>query len=392
MPRTAAWQDCETGTSQLQALSPTLRSVRTRASGKPSARPSARPKTAELQTDLKALQTKAKSITLDLEVTSLAVPSAKPLAPGTLVTVNLRLSGTAPPITSVARVARVDPKTSEDGQDIMQLTLFDVWGKQAAEQLTQYIAEASSSAENDHYNTSHVRVLVVDDNAMFRDLAAKTMTDAGFETITATNGFEGLSAALKHQPSLVLTDITMPGMDGWQLLRMIRARPTLRRMPVIFLTDLVDEEQRLRGYELGVDDYLAKPFTEVELIARVERILERARVGDDSSQEMRGQLAKMPVTSLLAFAELERRTGVLQLENDAERATLHLRDGAIMRIDLSAAHDSLAGLERIFHVLDWSDGHFELSGADVFAEDSLGLPTSYALLEHARRRDEGGDI
>jgi DNA-binding response OmpR family regulator len=264
-----------------------------------------------------------------------------------------------------------------------------VWGKQAAEQLTQYITEASSSSrvENDHY-ASHLRVLVVDDNAKYRELAAKIMTDAGFETITATNGFEGLSAALKHQPSLILTDINMPGMDGWQLLRMIRARPTLRRMPVIFLTDLADEEQRLRGYELGVDDYVAKPFTEVELIARVERILERARLNEDTTNDMRGALAKMPVTSLLAFAELERRNGVLQLENNGERATLHLRDGAVMRIDLNAAHDHLTGLERIFHILDWTEGQFELSSAVVFAEDSLGIPTSYALLEHARRRDE----
>ncbi|HET8931822.1 MAG TPA: hypothetical protein VFN67_00210, partial [Polyangiales bacterium] len=139
--------------------------MRTRASGKPSGRPSARPKTAELQAELKALHTKAKSVTLDLEVTTLAVPTTKPLTPGTLVTVNLRLSNSAPSITSVARVARVDPTTSEDGQQIMHLTLFDVWGKQAAEQLTQYIVEASSSGENDHYNASHVRVLVVDDNA-----------------------------------------------------------------------------------------------------------------------------------------------------------------------------------------------------------------------------------
>ena len=366
--------------------------MRTRASGRPSARPSARPKSAELQAELKALHNKAKGVTLDLELTNIAVTTAKPLAPGTLVTVNLRLSPSAPPITTVARVAGVESKAGDEALQIMQLTLFDVWGKQAAEQLTQYITEASSSsnAENDHY-ASHVRVLVVDDNAKFRELAAKTMTDAGFEVITANNGFEGLSAALKHQPSMVLTDINMPGMDGWQLLRMIRARPTLRRMPVVFLTDMTDEEQRLRGYELGVDDYVAKPFTEVELIARVERILERSRMNEDASNDMRGALAKMPVTSLLAFAELERRSGVLQLENDGERATLHLRDGAIMRIDLSATHDRLTGIQRIFHVLDWTGGHFELSSADVFVEDTMGIPTSFALLEHARRRDEGRD-
>ena len=109
---------------------------------------------------------------------------------------------------------------------------------------------------------------------------------------------------------------------------------------------------------------------------------------DDGSNDMRGTLAKISVTSLLSFAELERRTGVLQLERDGERATVHLRDGAIMRIDLGAPFDRLTGLERVLHVLDWTDGHFELTSADVFADDTLKVSTSYALIEHARRLDE----
>ena len=130
----------------------------------------------------------------------------------------------------------------------------------------------------------------------------------------------------------------------------------------------------------------------MELIARGERILERAGLTVDVSNDMRGALAKIPVTSLLAFAELERRSGVLQLENDGERATLHLRDGAVMRVDLSGAHDDLAGIDRVFHVLDWADGQFELSGADVFAEDVINTPTSFALIEHARRQDEAAGL
>lgn len=333
-------------------------------------------------------QTTGPITTLELELSSLVVPMANPPTPGALVTVNLRLSSTAPTITSLARVGVVEPPEVEGQPAQVHLSLFDVWGKQAAEQLTQYIDEADSGGEDDHHHRNNVRVLVVDDSTRYREMAERTMREAGFEVISATNGLEGLSAALKHQPSIVLTDITMPGMDGWQLLRMMRARPTLRRMPVIFLTDLTNEEQRLRGYELGVDDYVSKPFTEVELIARVERVLERARIGDEQSNDMRGALAKIPLASLLSFAELERRTGVLLLEREGEQATLHLRDGAIMRIDLGASFNHLQGIERVFHVLDWTDGHFELTSADVFAQDTLEIPTSFALLEHARRRDE----
>lgn len=347
-----------------------------------------RPKTAELHVAMTGGKAAGSDATLDLELAHLVVATRTPLSPGSLVTVNLRLSSATPALASLARVVSVDPPTTPDEPSVMRLTLFDVWGKQAIDQLVQYIDEAGSGAKVAAHFRSHIRVLVVDDSTEYRELAARVMREAGFEVITATNGFEGLSATLKHQPSLVLTDINMHGMDGWQLLRMIRARPALRRMPVIFFTDLTNEAQRTRGYELGVDDYVSKPFTEVELIARVERVLERARVADETSNDMRGALAKISVTSLLSFAELERRTGVLQLSRDGERATVHLRDGAMMRIDLSVSHERLAGLERVFHVLDWTDGHFEFTSENGVVEDVLNISTSYALIEHARRHDE----
>jgi len=347
-----------------------------------------RPKTAELHVAMTGSKTISADTTIDLELAHLVVPSKAPLPPGSLVTVNLRLSSAAPALASLARVVSVDAPANPGEPSVMRLALFDVWGKQAIEQLVQYIGEAEGAAAIAKHFRSHVRVLVVDDSTEYREFAAQVMRDAGFEVLTATNGFEGLSATLKHQPSLVLTDINMQGMDGWQLLRMIRARPALRRMPVIFLTDLKNEQQRLRGYELGVDDYVEKPFTEVELIARVERVLDRARVADEHSNDMHGALSKISVTSLLSFAELERRTGVLQLSREGERATVHLREGSIVRIDLSASYDRLTGIERVFHVLDWTDGQFELTGEEVTVQDTLNISTTHALLEHARRRDE----
>jgi DNA-binding response OmpR family regulator len=348
---------------------------------------SARGETAELQTIASVRPGDPRRI--DVRVTGLFVASADPLPVGSVVTLNIRLSEVAPPLTALARV---DSHVTSEKRG-MQLSFLDVWGKHATDQLAQYLDEASSTNQNADQSgarwTSGLRVLVVDDDASYREKSAQAMRDAGFEVITAANGFEGLSAALKHQPTVILSDVTMPGMDGWQLLRMVRARPTLRRTPVLFLTDLQNDEQRLRGYALGVDDYVAKPFTAVELIARVERVIERAQVADESTANgMRGDLSKVPLTSLLSFAEMERRTAVVQLLRQGERATLHLRDGAVMRIDLDATYAHLKGLERFFHILDWGGGRFELTSTDVFAQDELSLPTSFVLIEYARRSDE----
>jgi DNA-binding response OmpR family regulator len=328
---------------------------------------------------------------IDVELSRVFLATDEALPVGTVVTLNIKISEGAPPLTGLARVASID--AGDDGRRPagMRLEFLDVWGKQAAEQLKQYLDEASGSQDGAQSRRwmSGLRVLVVDDDNTYREKSAQAMRDAGFEVMTASNGFEGLSAALKHQPSLILSDVTMPGMDGWQLLRMVRARPTLRRTPVVFLTDLQNDEQRLRGYALGVDDYVAKPFTSVELIARVERVIERAQVADEGvSNGMRGDLSKVPISSLLAFAEMERRTAVVQLAREGEKATLHLKDGAVMRIELDSDYAHLKGLERFFHILEWERGRFELSSMDVTAEDQLGLPTSFALLEHARRKDE----
>lgn len=355
------------------------------------AKPAAlRVESAEWETSLASGRTReAQSIEVELSRVFLATKDVLPV--GTVVTLNVRISEGAPPLTGLARVESVDEGEEGRRPGGMRLQFLDVWGKQANDQLARYLDEATTSQDGPASRTwmSGLRVLVVDDDTSYREKAAQAMRDAGFEVMTAANGFEGLSAALKHQPSLILSDVTMPGMDGWQLLRMVRARPTLRRTPVVFLTDLQNDEQRLRGYALGVDDYVAKPFTSVELIARVERVIERAQVADeDVASGMRGDLSKVPISSLLAFAEMERRTAVVQLAREGEKATLHLKDGAVMRIDLDQYHAHLKGLERFFHILEWERGRFELTTTDVMAEDQLGLPTSFALLEHARRRDE----
>jgi DNA-binding response OmpR family regulator len=190
---------------------------------------------------------------------------------------------------------------------------------------------------------------------------------------------------------VILSDVTMPEMDGWQLLRLIRSRPHLAQIPVIFLTRLTSDGERLLGYRLGVDDYVGKPFTGAELGARVRRIIERTRAqgGAPANKALRGDLSQVALPSMLSLVEMERRTGVLTLVCDDELATLYLRDGAVVRIDLSARHAHKQGIDRFFHVLGWTRGQFELAASEVTADDQIELKTSYVLLEHARRRDEG---
>ncbi|MGY1825820.1 ATP-binding protein [Blastococcus sp. SYSU DS0541] len=117
-------------------------------------------------------------------------------------------------------------------------------------------------------------VLVVDDNADMRGYLARLLRPF-WAVRTAADGEEALAAVAERRPALVLTDVMMPGVDGFELLRALRADPATRHLPVIMLTARAGQEASVEGLEAGADDYLAKPFRAAELLARVRVALER---------------------------------------------------------------------------------------------------------------------
>jgi PAS domain S-box-containing protein len=131
--------------------------------------------------------------------------------------------------------------------------------------------------------TSGASVLLVDDNADMR-LYLQKILQKNWNVITATNGAEALAMAREMQPDLVLTDVMMPILDGFGLLKALREDPRTRLIPIIMLSARAGEESRAEGLEAGADDYLPKPFSARELIARVGANLEMARISREARE------------------------------------------------------------------------------------------------------------
>jgi two-component system copper resistance phosphate regulon response regulator CusR len=121
----------------------------------------------------------------------------------------------------------------------------------------------------------YVRILIVEDEPKTGEYLRQGLSEAGFVVDLEASGSDGLHAALHGEYELVILDVMLPGMDGWQVLASLRERGLL--MPVLFLTARDQVEDRVRGLELGADDYLVKPFSFAELLARVRSILRRGR-------------------------------------------------------------------------------------------------------------------
>ncbi|WP_442942071.1 ATP-binding protein [Nostoc sp.] len=129
--------------------------------------------------------------------------------------------------------------------------------------------------------TSRARILLADDNADMRDYL-KHLLEPDYEIEAVTDGVAALAAARRQIPDLVLSDIMMPGIDGLQLLRELRSESSTREVPIILLSARAGEESRVEGLEMGADDYLIKPFSARELLARVRTNLELSRLRKDA--------------------------------------------------------------------------------------------------------------
>jgi DNA-binding response OmpR family regulator len=124
------------------------------------------------------------------------------------------------------------------------------------------------------------KILLIDDDPTLLDLLSQYLQDADYQVFTAPNGVSGMKLAYNERPDLVLLDVMMPGMDGWEICARLRE---MTQVPIVMVTAKSSEADKLRGFRLGVDDYVTKPFSFAELVARVQAVLARANIPEKES-------------------------------------------------------------------------------------------------------------
>ncbi len=125
------------------------------------------------------------------------------------------------------------------------------------------------------------RILVIEDEESIRELVKLNLQLAGFEVLEAADGLEGFNKVVQEKPDLVLLDLMLPKMDGYELLPKI----TQRQIPVIVLTAMNGLKDKIKGFQLGTDDYITKPFESMELLARIRAVLRRSQQNGQQQKE-----------------------------------------------------------------------------------------------------------
>ncbi|MFW5869077.1 MAG: response regulator [Armatimonadota bacterium] len=127
------------------------------------------------------------------------------------------------------------------------------------------------------------KILIVEDESSVAEAIAYTLSQEGFETEIASDGREALDMFEDSEPDLIILDLMLPGLSGWQLFNAFRRQ---RDVPIIMLTARTEEADRVAGLEMGADDYVPKPFSMRELVARVRTILRRSKRSDDEPSDL----------------------------------------------------------------------------------------------------------
>ncbi|HMI82994.1 MAG TPA: response regulator [Polyangiaceae bacterium] len=239
------------------------------------------------------------------------------------------------------------------------------------------------------------QLLLVDADPRSVRVLEVSLKKAGYSVTTAADGVDALSKIELSTPDLILSDTKLPGMDGYALVRRLKERPEWAAIPVVFLTSQKSIEDKIRGLELGVEDYLTKPIFVRELIARVNLLLTRrtqegiaTRQSQTGRTKFQGSIQDMAVVDLLQTFEVSRKSGVLHVHNNAHSAKILFREGKIIDAQLGA----LRGEEAVYRTLIWNDGSFEVEFTIVKAEDIIEVSTQGILMEGMRRVDEWGRL
>lgn len=182
---------------------------------------------------------------------------------------------------------------------------------------------------------SAATILIVEDDPNIASLVAKYLENDGFATVVIEDGREALPAIEKHRPRLVVLDLMLPGMDGWEICREVRRQSDL---PLLMLTAREDEMDRVVGLSLGADDYVVKPFSPRELVERVKAILRRV---SGASRDIKSDIL---------------RRGALTLEPMKHKVTLEGETVALTRSEYKLLHCLMASPGRVYsraELLEW---------------------------------------
>ncbi|MCG3121098.1 MAG: Regulator of RpoS [bacterium] len=232
-------------------------------------------------------------------------------------------------------------------------------------------------------------ILVADGDPKNLQILRESLEASGFEVIVASDGLQAWQKISSDVPDLILSEVNLPKLDGFQLLEKLKADPVTSSIPLMFLTNRRELQDRVRSLRGGVKDYMIKPLHVKEVIARVRMILRRMeRIREEeieSTRKLAGRLEEFSVIDLIENFGMERKTGILTLYNANNKSgEIYFRDGAVINSSLG----NLKAEKAVYQMLPWKRGHFTMTFKEINVPDEIAVSNLGLLLQGFKRMEE----
>ena len=235
----------------------------------------------------------------------------------------------------------------------------------------------------DLQRTVRPKILVADDEPNWLRVLSLYLKGRQCDVTTALDGHEAMQKIQEDKPDLIIADITMPGMDGYELCRRLRRDAATRTIPFIFLTARDHETERMKARRIGADEYLTKPCSLDRVVQSVDTAMERIEQAKKLSLERigwSGRIDDIDILDLVQALELEQRTGALVLSHGDRTGTIYIKEGVIVEADIR----SPAREEPLFRLLGWKTGRFAFIPDAVPEQTPITASMAHLLFEDLR--------
>jgi len=236
-------------------------------------------------------------------------------------------------------------------------------------------------------------LLLIDGDARNLRVLEVSLRKAGYNVTTAVSGLDAVDKVEIAKPDLIISDTQLPELDGFAFCARLKQDPKWAAIPFMFLTNQRSVEDKIRGLELGVEEYLTKPIFVKEILIRIKMLLQKRQretlAKKDGRTTFAGNLADMAVVDLIQTLELGRKSGIIHFNNEQRRqGSIYFRNGQIIDAELGR----LQGEGAVYRLLGWSDGSFEVEFKVIRRNDVIQRSNQALLMEGMRRVDEWGRL
>ncbi len=240
--------------------------------------------------------------------------------------------------------------------------------------------------------SSCTKVMVIDDDPTTRSFLENILRKRGFQTLQAQNGKVALNEIQAAPPDLIISDVIMPEMGGFELCEKLRQSPATADIPFIFLSVKDDPVDQLKGLRMGADEYLVKPFKSSEILQAVSRVMEKsARVkGLRADVDIEGNLARIGLIEVIQMIEFNEKTGTLFLLSPAGKVNgaVYVKGGQVV----NAVSGDLDGKEAFYDLAGQTEGFFKFNIQETILTNKIRQKNMNILMEASRLLDEAAAL